>query len=262
VHDRSPDVLRPGHHLPRSVVATIGAVIVLLATRADAETPLPSRRPDRWVYDDAAVISADDEDRIEALNTELFRKTGVAIVVVTVPRLEGETIDGLAVRIGQSWGGGRKGQDRGLVVAFARDDRRIFVATGYGTEGYLPDGRVGELLDRHALPDLRAGRISEGLTGISVALVAASAQEFGVEVAGAPAESRDRARPSPGVGQLVLGALAVLVFVYLAIRHPWFLLLLLAGGRGRRGGAGFGGGAGHGGFGGGGFGGGGAGRGF
>ena len=97
---------------------------------AAAVTPLPPRAPDRWVYDAAEVIDAPDEASLESIATELFRRTGVAIVVVTVPQLHDETIDELAVRVGQSWGVGRKGQDRGLVVTFARDDRRIYVDFG------------------------------------------------------------------------------------------------------------------------------------
>jgi len=244
----------------RWLLATI--LLLPFAPEAAARTPLPERRPDRWIYDAAGVIAEADEGRLEQVNTELFSRTGVAIVVITVPQLVDETADELAVRVGESWGVGRKGQDRGLVVAFARDDRRIFVATGYGTEGYLPDGRVGALLDQYAVPHLRAGRFSEGLTQLDLALASASAQEYGVELTGAVPVPAAAQRPELGVRHVLIGIVMIILFGYLAIRHPWLLLAMMAGGRGRRGGGGFGGGGGHGGFGGGGFGGGGAGRGF
>src|SRR5690606_11597599 len=66
-------------------------------------TPLPART-DRSVYDQAGVIDAGDEQRLEALHRELWQKAGVAIVVLTVPQLEDETIADLAVRAGQQWG--------------------------------------------------------------------------------------------------------------------------------------------------------------
>ena len=242
----------------------IRVLLLLSALVSVAATPLPARS-DRSIYDAAEVIDAATEQRLEARHQALFARTGVAIVVVTVPALVDETIEDLAVRVGTTWGVGRRGEDRGLVVAFARDDRKIFVATGYGTEGYLPDGRVGALLDEHAMPALRADRFAEGLERLSAALAGAAAEEHGIELEGAPPP---RAGPPPrrtvgGPGGLLLVVLGAILFAYLAVRHPGLLLLFLATRGGRLGGgSGFGGGGGFEGFGGGGFGGGGAGRSF
>jgi uncharacterized protein len=121
---------------------------------------------------------------------------------------------------------------------------------------------VGELIDRYALPHLRANRFSRGLTELAKALAAVSAAEFGVELTGAPpVPATAPERPRIGPAKLIGGLLLLVLFIYMGIRHPWLLFALMAGGRGGVGG-GFGGGGGHGGFGGGGFGGGGAGRGF
>jgi len=228
------------------------AVMALAIGVVRAETPIPARA-DRSVYDVAGVIDAGDEGAIEAVNRELYQKAGIAIVVLTVPALEDETIDELAVRLGHSWGIGGRGRDRGLVIAFARDDRRIFVATGYGTEEYLPDGRVGALIDERAMPHLRANRFSTGIAQLSMALAQASAEHYGVALTGAVATRATRPEPAaPGPLQIVLGVLAMIALAYLAIRHPrlFFLLLLSMGRSNDRGGSG------------GGFGGGGAERGF
>ncbi len=238
----------------------VAAVLVwaVLAGAALARTPLPRRDPARSVYDEAGVIRPEHRAQMERLHAELFQKTGVAQVVLTVPRLEDETIEELAVRVGQDWGVGRKGEDRGLVVALSVEDRRIFVATGYGVEGYLPDGRVGGLIDEHALPHLARNDFSQGLLRLSQALAQASAAEYGAMLDGAPPVAE---RPGPTGGCGAAGVMFFLVlFIILVLRNPALLFLLpLAGGRR---GAGFGGGGGFGGFGGGGFGGGGAGRGF
>jgi uncharacterized protein len=216
------------------------------------------------IYDTAGVIDDAEEQRLERAVHELYREAGVAIVVLAVPRLADETIDELAVRAGQTWGVGKRGEDRGLVVAFAREDRKIFVATGYGTEGYLPDGRVGGLLDRYALPHLREDRFSQGLVALVDALVADSAREFGVEITGAVAPPPEPASSGPGPLALILGGIALVVFLFVARRNPALAFLMLGSRMFGRGGGvgGFGGGFGSGGFAGGGFGGGGAGRSF
>lgn len=229
-------------------------------------TALPART-DRMIYDEAGVIDDAEERRLEQATHELWQKAGVAVVVLTVPQLTDETIDELAVRLGQTWGVGKRGEDRGLVVAFARDDRKIFVATGYGTEGYLPDARVGRLIDQHALPALKQNRFSQGLVALTDVLLAESAQQFGVALTGATAPVEESA--PRGVPFLIVIVGVVLVLALLRSRRRgggWSPFLWFGnpfGGWGGFGGTGgFGGGFGSGGFGGGGFGGGGAGRSF
>ena len=225
---------------------------------------------DRSVHDLAGVIRQDHIQTMERLHKELFEKTGVAITIVTVPTLEGELIEDFAVRVGEEWGAGRRGEDRGIVFAVAVQERRIFIATGYGVEGYLPDGRVGRIVDQYAIPYLRQNDYSTGILQTSAALVSASAEEHGVTIEGATPRATTK-KPSPSRDSSPLGTvfkiLGFLFLAYLFIRHPMlFILLMSGGGRGGGGfsGGGFGGsgGGGFGGFGGGGFGGGGAGRSF
>ena len=229
-----------------------------------ALTGLP-QRTDQMIYDTAGVIDDGAEQRLERDVHELWRKAGVSIVVVTLPALEGETIDQFAVRVGQTWGVGKRGEDKGLVVAFSRDDRKIFVATGYGTEGYLNDGRVGQILDQTAIPALRANRFSDGLTALVDAFVADSARQFDVTINGVAPQPRPPQQTGPN-WTWIIGAIGFVLLLWMARRNPLALLFMGGGFGGPFGGrnhdSGFGGGFGSGGFGGGGFGGGGAGRSF
>jgi uncharacterized protein len=253
----------------------LGAAFLLAAALrpAAAQVELPPSGG-RSVHDMAGVISAEHLQVMERIHTELYQKTGVAIVVITVPGLDGEPIADLAVRAGTEWGVGKKGEDRGIVVALAIEERRFFIATGYGVEGFLPDGRVGGIRDQYAMPHLSRGDFSTGLLQASAALVAAAAAEYRVTIEGIsarapPGRGRGGGGP-PSPARIFFGLLMIAVMIYLAIRHPTLFMLLLLSGMGRRGGysgggfrgGGFGGGSGFGGFGGGGFGGGGAGGSF
>jgi uncharacterized protein len=255
-----------GRGICRLVVGTLLSLAAALPAGALVRLPPPG---DRSVHDFAGVLSPDAVSLLEARHRELYQKTGVALVIVTVKNLEGEPIDDFAVRVGKEWGAGKKGQDRGIVVAFSSGDRRIFIATGYGVEGFLPDGRVGGILDQDVIPSLRSNDFSTGLQRASEALTAAAAAEYGVKIEGVRAwEERPSGRGRVGLGGLILPLLFGLIFLYVLFRHPSLLWLLMMSGRGGRyGGGGFRGGGfgssgGFGGFGGGGFGGGGAGRGF
>jgi uncharacterized protein len=256
--------------LPRSARKAIVLTALLLAVAAvpvDARVELPPHG-NRSVHDLAGVIRPEHESAMERTHAELFRRTGVMIVVITVQSLDGEPIEDFALRVGETWGAGRRGEDRGIVVALAVAERQIEIATGYGVEEFLPDGRAGGILDEYVVPHLARNDFSTGLLRASAALVSVSAQEFNVTIEGAGPGRRapdraERSRKGP-IGK-IFGFLWILVLIYLFIRHPrLFLVMLLmrgGGGGGFRGG-GFGGSGGGGGFGGGGFGGGGAGRGF
>jgi uncharacterized protein len=238
----------------------------------------------RSVYDFASVVKADDAAQMERWHRALYDQTGVAIVVVTVPDLDDESIEDFATRVGTEWGVGKKGQDLGVVVALSLKPRKIFVATGYGTEGFLPDGRVGDILRSEVLPRLRQDDFSGGLRQASAALTSVAARQYGLTIDGL-AEARGAGRPGsrhdqlPGpVVLIILAAIVLFILVLLPFvaRHPLLAAILFSNmrGGGRRGSGGFGGGfggggfggggsgGGFGGFGGGGFGGGGAGGGF
>jgi uncharacterized membrane protein YgcG len=54
------------------------------AAVAAAETPIPKQPPaDRSVFDLADVVDPAAEQAMESMHTDLFRKTGVAIVVIS-----------------------------------------------------------------------------------------------------------------------------------------------------------------------------------
>jgi len=266
-----------------SAALFVAALLHAAAVPATAEFKLPP--PDgRSVRDLATVIQRQDQERMERWHRALFEATGVAIVVVTVPDLDGEPIEDFATRVGTEWGVGKKGDDRGIVVALAVRERRIFVATGYGVEGFLPDGRVGGLIDTEVLPHLKRSDFSRGLLQASAALTAIAAQQYGLSIDDLQEiRSTGRARGRGGGGWIGLLVLLFLALLFMSgMRDPLLAALLFSGvtgrrrgGYGRRTGGGFGGGfggggfsgggfgsGGFGGFGGGSFGGGGAGRGF
>jgi uncharacterized protein len=204
------------------------AVLVVTATTASANTPLPARG-DHSVYDAAGVIDPARTQQLEATNTELMQRAGVAIVVVTVPKLVDETISELAVRVQQAWGVGGKGKDESVVIALAVEDRKIFLATGYGSEGYLPDGKVGELRDR-ATPALRANDFAAGLVIADLAVAQVAAAAHNVTLTGVPAMAATRRADEPS---------NVMTLIFLGV----FALVAIGGmfrGRGGRGGGGFG----------------------
>jgi uncharacterized protein len=138
------------------------ALVCVLATRALAvEPPIP--QPQGFVTDLAGVIPPDSRQRMTRTIEALKAKTGSEIAVLTVPTTEPLDDFSYAMRVADAWKVGRKGNDTGVLIVLATQDRKLRILTGYGVEGILPDGLVGQIQDREMVPAFRAGRLGEGL---------------------------------------------------------------------------------------------------
>jgi uncharacterized protein len=220
------------------------------------------------VNDFAGVIPADAVDRMARLSQEVLEKTGTAIVVATVKDAGDNEPDMYANELYQAWGIGKKGEDKGVLIFLALRERKVRIETGYGVEGILPDGLVGEILDRYVTPYLKKGDYGAGLENAMIAVSQVVARDARITLTGDTA-----VKPLPGTSRNNRGNVIPLIILFLAMipllatrqgraMLPFLILALLSGGRGG-GGGGFGGfGGGYGGFGGGSSGGGGASRDF
>jgi len=224
-------------------------------------------RPEGAINDFANVISPDKKRPMELLAREVLEKTGTSVVVATVKSIGDNDLTDYANRLYEQWGIGKKGEDKGVLILLAVEERRIRIETGYGVEGILPDGLVGNILDRYVVPKLKQNNYDEGMANALVAVSQVIAKDADVSLTGSPTSSPSRypARKREA-SPLSLIMLVIVIALLLGTRQgrrmlPFIILMLMMGGRG--GGGGFGGfSGGFGGFGGGLSGGGGAGRGF
>lgn len=260
--------VHPRMNLLRNSLLCLALWLLPVPTTGEAPAIPP---PQGLVSDFAGVIDHATRRQLTHLLEELRAKTGAEIAVVTVKTTQPLTTFEYAMRIAEAWQPGEKGKDNGVVFLVAVQDRQMFIATGYGVEGVLPDGRVGEIQDDYILPYFRKGDYARGiLTGTHV-MAHLIAQEYGVQLTGSqipPAQPRvDRDAPSAfDLFLFSLVVIALLVAAFTGTRRsrysrfrggPYYPIGFGGGGFG----GGFGGGGGgFGGFGGGRFGGGGAGR--
>jgi len=243
-----------------------GLILFANLGTAKAETKYP--KPIGAVNDFAGIISPDYERQMESLSHEVLQKTGTSIVVATMETIGDNDPDDYANRLYGDWGIGKKGEDKGVLIFLAVRERRVRIETGYGVEGILPDGLVGEILDKYVTPLLKTGDYGKGIVNAMIAVSAVVAKAAGVSLTGSPTISHPvtkRARRGGSLFPLLL--LLFIMIPLLGTRQgrailPLLLLMFLSGG-GRGGGSGFGSfGGGFGGFGGGMSGGGGSGRSF
>jgi uncharacterized protein len=253
----------------RKFISIVSVIILLFlaVSPLQGKEDFPSARG--AVNDFAGVIPSPDVNQMESLAQEVLEKTGTAVVVATMETVGNNDPDGYANRLYSAWGIGKKGEDKGVLIFLAVKERKIRIETGYGVEGILPDGLVGEILDGYVTPYLKTGDYGKGLANAMAAVSSVIAKAADVSLTGSPSVSRPATKRVRRSGSLFPLLLLLLILIpLLATRQgramlPLLLLMFLSGGGRGGGGGGFGSfGGGFGGFGGGSSGGGGAGRGF
>ncbi|MCK3686008.1 TPM domain-containing protein [Maribellus sp. YY47] len=150
-------------------------LFVLLGTATSLMAQIPERPvPARLVNDFAGVLTNDQREGLENALEKFARETSTQIVVVAVPDLEGYDKADYAFQLGEKWGVGQKGKDNGIVILLkpktGNSRGEVFIATGYGLEGVLPDATVNrDIVSNEMLPRFKENNYYEGLAaGIGV----------------------------------------------------------------------------------------------
>jgi uncharacterized protein len=252
----------------------LATVLGISATAALAEQVKDLPQPTDYVSDDAHVLSPEAIARLDRICGQLDHSAANAqIAVVTIHTLDGDDAADYANQLEDKWKMGRKGTDRGLLVFLAVDDHKYRIEPGYGLEGILPDGKVGDI-GREMVPYLRAGDYDGAITAAVGEVAQVIAADAKVTLDDQPIEQQAAPRRhSTGIGilHIIIFLIVVLFFLFRVLGSwglfgLWGMSMMGRGGGYGGGGGGFGGGGGDsgggggfGGFGGGGFGGGGAG---
>ena len=222
--------------------------------------------PPRLVNDFAQIFDNNQRANLERMLLDYQDTTSTQIYVVSVTDLKGYDISDYAARLGEKWKIGQKDKNNGVLILIKpriKNERgHVFIATGYGVEYILTDGRVGRIIDQYMIPYLQSGNYYQATKGAIEAIENYLSGEFQAD------EEEDS-------GGSIIGSIIIILFILLIFyisskggrggKGPMIgggLGGLLGGLGGGRSGGGWSGGGGFSGGGGGSFGGGGAGRGF
>ncbi len=187
-----------GHRRSQVLATSIALALLIgfaLARPAHAEN-IKSLKPQGYVNDFAGVISPSAKEKLTALCQEVDQKAAVQIAIVTVRSLDGAEAADYAVNLAQQWGVGPKQKDRGIMILLAPNDRKYFVAVGYGLEPILPDGKVGGF-GREMVPLLKQNDYSGALLLLTQRIANVVAQDRGVTLTQQAGQLTSRPRPAP-----------------------------------------------------------------
>jgi uncharacterized protein len=119
---------------------------------------IPARpSPPRLVNDFAKMLSNEENNFLEQKLVAYFDSTSTQLAVVTIETLEGSPVQEYAAQLGYKWGVGTKENHNGVVLLISKNDRKGFIATGYGVEDGLNTNVCQQIFDTYVVPNMKSG---------------------------------------------------------------------------------------------------------
>lgn len=177
----------------------------------------------RLVNDYADVLDCDEESAMEARLRGYYDTTSNCIIVVIVNDLGGYEAADFAQRLGEKWGVGTGKYSNGLVILLSPEEREVFIATGYGLEGVLPDVTCHRIAENYMKPYFREEKYYEGLEAGLDIILSVAAKEYTFEQFQKEQEEADRKEliaAAKSIGAVLVLFLLICVFFKYEKRHP------------------------------------------
>lgn len=141
-------------------------VLLALPLRAQLipDDSLPARpSPPRLVNDLVGMLSPGEVEQLERKLVAYNDSTSSQLAIVVVKSTGLYEPADYAFSIGRKWGVGQKGKNNGVVLLWATGTRKIYIATGRGMEGAIPDAIAKRIVSQIIAPNFKQQQYYQGL---------------------------------------------------------------------------------------------------
>lgn len=153
--------------------------VSFISANAQIEKELPARPvPPKLVVDFTNTLAEDQKAALEQKLVAFDDSTSTQIAVVLVETTGDRDIADYAVALGRAWGIGNKEFNNGVLLLIAKNDRKIWIATGYGLEGALPDIIAKNIIENEIKPNFKGNDFYRGLDEGTDAIIKATKGEY------------------------------------------------------------------------------------
>jgi uncharacterized protein len=209
--------------------------VKLCAPAAASDIPFLTGR----IVDDAELLPSTTRNKLGDLLKAHEQATGNQVVLLTVPTIQGGSIEDYALRVFENWKLGQQGKDNGVLLVVVPQDRKMRIEVGYGLEGVLTDAAASRIIRNVMTPRFKSGNFEQGITEGLTAVVAL------LEGKGGAATLPDMQEPKPAdsvfgdgpdlplVERILFGAFIfgiIGLFTVIGVLTPgmgWFLYVFL-----------------------------------
>ncbi len=189
------------------------SIFLFLACFTVLHAEIPERPfPPKLVNDFAGILSGAEDADLEEKLVRFERETSTQIVIVSVTDLEGYDPADYASRLGEKWGVGQQDKDNGIVILVkpktGNERGRVFIATGYGMEGILPDAFVnGVIVNSEMIPHFSQNNYYRGLDKGTAVLMEVARGEY----------TADHYNDSIGSDEFVATIIIILIMFFIIV---------------------------------------------
>ena len=195
------------------VIALLGAML----SGAVAET-MPSK-PDRYFNDYAGVVDPSEARELNEQLAQFERDTSTQILVAIYRTMQSESsVADYTQRIAKTWGVGQKGRNNGAVLFVFIENRQMFIQTGYGLEGALPDATCWDITHNVIAPHFKQGDFMGGLRAGVTAMMQAVHGEY--KGTGKTRKEEQGGQNSAIPSGLIIFILIVIFLIFSSLRRP------------------------------------------
>lgn len=168
----------------------------------------------KLLWDLAGVIDPATAQEIEDSLETFSRTTSNQILVMTVTSIGGADMAEYATQLGRDWGVGHEKDNNGVVILIKvkteNEDGNVFIATGYGVEGALPDVMCSRIIEKEMIPHFKEDDYAGGIKDALAVIMPAMKGEF------------DEEEYMDDTGDAILGLIVMIViicFIVVAIKN-------------------------------------------
>ncbi len=138
-----------------NMLLLLGLALVFLIACAQAPAA-------RLVNDEAQVLTIEQRDNLETKLVDFSNTNGTQIVVLTQNGIT-ENLNHYCANIIETWGIGQAEKNNGVLLFIDPLERNTYLATGTGTQVWLPDNVAKRIIDNQMLPAFKEGNYYRGI---------------------------------------------------------------------------------------------------
>jgi uncharacterized protein len=145
------------------VLPMIAAALLVLCVGAVSAFALDFQPLTGRVVDNAGILNADIRSDLADKSKFLEEKSGIQLVVTTVPSLQGSDIETYANELFRTWKLGQAQKNNGVLLLVAPNEHKVRIEVGYGLEGTLTDAMASVIISSAIVPRFKTGDFSGGV---------------------------------------------------------------------------------------------------
>jgi uncharacterized protein len=163
-----------------------GIVILFISVLSVSAQEFPEKpNPQRLVNDYANFLQPNEVNALENKLVQFNNETSTQIAIVIVKSLNGYDKASYSFQLAEKWGIGQKGKNNGILMLikpkYRNEKGEVFIATGYGVEGAVPDAIAKRIVDKEIIPNFKNGNYYQGIDAAVNTMIELTIGEYTAE---------------------------------------------------------------------------------